>query len=54
MVVKRDNENSRLREQRDQMSAELNERKPRDFVKNSSLTEAQTLLDSHSVSLLVK
>ena len=50
MVAKRDSENSRLREQRDQMSAEANEWKGKSVVKGSAVTEAQTLLTSHSVS----
>lgn len=51
MVVKRDNENARLREQRDQMSAELHERKQRDGSRTHALNECKTLLESRSASL---
>jgi len=49
MLSKRDNENARLREQREQQAAELNERKHKDSVKLASLQELKTLVDSRSV-----
>lgn len=48
MLAKRDNENARLREQREQQAAELNERKHKDSVKLASLQELKTLVDSRS------
>lgn len=51
MVVKRDSENARLREQREQQSAELNERKHKDAVKYASIQEYKSLLESNSVKL---
>ena len=48
MLAKRDNENARLREQREQQTAELNERKHKDSVKLASLQELKTLVDSRS------
>ncbi|KAF7792349.1 hypothetical protein EIP86_003385 [Pleurotus ostreatoroseus] len=47
-LTKRDNENLRLREQRDQLMAELNERKHREGVKLQSTGELKALLDSRS------
>ena len=49
MVVKRDNENSRLREQREQILSELNERKQKDMIKIHSVNELKALVDSRSV-----
>lgn len=43
MLSKRDNENSRLREQRDQQLSELNERKHKDSVKMASANEFKVL-----------
>ncbi|KAF8070613.1 BRE1 E3 ubiquitin ligase-domain-containing protein [Lyophyllum atratum] len=48
MLAKRDSENSRLREQREQQGAELNERKAQDVVKVASLRELRSLADSRS------
>ncbi|KIK09930.1 hypothetical protein K443DRAFT_671248 [Laccaria amethystina LaAM-08-1] len=53
MLAKRDNENARLREQREQQAAELNERKHKDSVKLASLQELKTLVDSRSERILV-
>ena len=50
MLSKRDLENARLREQREQQSAELNERKQRDAVKFASIQEYKSLLESNSVN----
>lgn len=50
MLVKRDNEIARLREQRDQQLSELNERKQKDSVKLHSLNEYKTLAETRSVS----
>ena len=51
MLAKRDSENARLREQREQQSAELNERKQKDAVKLASIQEYKSLLESNSVDL---
>ncbi len=51
MITKRDNENLRLREQRDQQAAELNERKHRDMNKLHSFNEIKSLLDSRTASI---
>lgn len=53
MVVKRDNEIARLREQRDQQLSELNERRQKDSVKQHSLNEYKTLAETRSVSLSI-
>jgi len=50
MLAKRDSENARLREQREQQSAELNERKQKDAVKYASIQEYKSLLESNSVN----
>jgi E3 ubiquitin-protein ligase BRE1 len=50
MLAKRDLENARLREQREQQSAELNERKQKDAVKYASIQEYKSLLESNSVT----
>jgi len=50
MLGKRDDENVRLREQRDQLSAEIQERKQKDFVKYSSAQEYKALWESSTVS----
>lgn len=49
-IVKRDTEIMRLREQRDQHMAELNERKQKDAVKMESLQEFKTLAESRGAS----
>jgi len=49
MLTKRDAENARLRDQREQQAAELNERKHKDNVKCASLHEWKALADSRSV-----
>lgn len=51
MVLKRDNENSRLREQRDQLNAELNERKNKDSVRWHSVQELHKLVDQQTVCM---
>ena len=53
MLSKRDLENARLREQREQQSAELNERKQKDAVKLASIQEYKSLLESNSVNLSI-
>jgi hypothetical protein len=50
MLAKRDLENARLREQREQQSAELNERKQKEAVKFASAQEYKSLLESNSVN----
>jgi E3 ubiquitin-protein ligase BRE1 len=50
MLAKRDSENARLREQREQQSAELNERKQKDAIKFASIQEYKSLLESNSVN----
>jgi E3 ubiquitin-protein ligase BRE1 len=52
MVSKRDVENARLRDQREQQAAELNERKHKENVKLASLQELKSLADSRSASNL--
>jgi E3 ubiquitin-protein ligase BRE1 len=49
-IEKKDKDLVRLREQRDQQSAELNERKQREAFKQSSFDEIKTLADTRSVS----
>ena len=50
LVIKRDTEIGRLREQRDQQLSELNERKQKDSVKQTSVAELKVLLESREVS----
>ena len=50
MLAKRDADNSRLREQRDQQLAELNERRQKEQVKWQALNEYKQLSDSRAVS----
>jgi E3 ubiquitin-protein ligase BRE1 len=50
MMVKREVENARLRDQREQLNAELVERKQKDSVKMASLQEYKTLAESRSAS----
>lgn len=52
MLSKRDVENARLRDQREQQAAELNERKHKDNVKLASLQELKALAESRSASNL--
>jgi hypothetical protein len=51
MVSKRDLENARLRDQREQQAAELNERKHKDNVKLASMQELRALSESRSASV---
>ena len=48
-LKKRDVDNARLREQRDQLQAELTERKHLDSVKLASVSEMKVLAESRSV-----
>ena len=48
-LKKRDVDNARLREQRDQLQAELTERKHLESVKLSSANELKVLAESRSV-----
>lgn len=50
MMVKREVENARLRDQREQLNAELVERKQKDSIKLASLQEYKTLAESRSAS----
>ena len=50
MMMKREVENARLRDQREQLNAELVERKQKDSVKLASLQEYKTLAESRSAS----
>lgn len=50
MLAKRDSENVRLREQREQQGAELNERRQKDSIKSASLQEYKLLVESNAVS----
>jgi E3 ubiquitin-protein ligase BRE1 len=50
MIAKRDAENARLREQREQQAAELNERKHKESVKLASVQELKALAESRSAS----
>lgn len=51
MLTKRDADNARLRDQREQQAAELNERKHKDNVKFASTQELKALAESRSVIL---
>lgn len=51
LLSKRESDVVRLREQRDQQHAELNERKQKDSVKQYSKQELRNLAESHAVSL---
>ncbi|KAF8160794.1 BRE1 E3 ubiquitin ligase-domain-containing protein [Crassisporium funariophilum] len=51
MLVKRDAENARLREQREQQGAEIHERKQKDAVKYASLHEYKFLSDANTQRL---
>lgn len=53
MLSKRDVENARLRDQREQQAAELNERKHKDNVKLASLQELKALAESRSERISV-
>jgi E3 ubiquitin-protein ligase BRE1 len=48
-LKKRDIDNARLREQRDQLQAELTERKHLESIKLSSISEMKVLTESRSV-----
>ncbi|KAF9482162.1 BRE1-domain-containing protein [Pholiota conissans] len=48
MLMRRDVDNARLREQREQLTAELNERKQKEAVKQASFQEYKSLVDSSS------
>ncbi|KAF8200665.1 BRE1 E3 ubiquitin ligase-domain-containing protein [Pholiota molesta] len=48
MLAKRDADNARLREQREQLNAELIERRQKDSMKHASLQEYKSLVDSNS------
>lgn len=50
MIAKRDAESARLRDQREQQAAELNERKHKDNIKLAYVQELRTLAESRSVS----
>ena len=50
ILTKRDADNSRLREQRDQQLAELNERRQKEQIKWQALNEYKQLSESRSVS----
>lgn len=49
-LVRREAETLRLRDQREQQTSELNERKHKDSVKLASLNELKTLSEARSVS----
>jgi E3 ubiquitin-protein ligase BRE1 len=49
MLSRRDNDLARLREQRDQQAAELNERRHKDSVKFTSTQELKSLVDAQKV-----
>ncbi|KIM45233.1 hypothetical protein M413DRAFT_441916 [Hebeloma cylindrosporum] len=53
MLSKRDDENVRLREQRDQLSAEILERKQKDFIKFSAAQEYKGLWESSTQRLSI-
>ena len=49
MLTKRDNESARLREQRDQFQAEINERRTRESAKFASILEFKALAENRAV-----
>ena len=51
MISKRDSELARIREQRDQYHAELNERRAKDSAKMTSLAEFKTLAEARAVRI---
>ncbi|KAF9469928.1 BRE1 E3 ubiquitin ligase-domain-containing protein [Collybia nuda] len=53
MLAKRDAENARLRDQREQQAAELNERKQKESIKATSFQELKLLADSRSDRIVV-
>jgi hypothetical protein len=53
MISKRDTDSLRLRDQRDQQAAEINERKQRDALKCQSLEQLKDLAESRSASQLI-
>lgn len=54
MLKKRDQENVRLREQRDQQVAEINERKAQNQVKQMQVDECQKLAVSRAVRTIIR
>ncbi|KAJ6587101.1 BRE1 E3 ubiquitin ligase-domain-containing protein [Mycena vulgaris] len=53
MMTKRDAENTRLRDQREQQAAELNERKQKDGVKLSSMKELESLAEAPTLARIL-
>ncbi|KAK7005736.1 putative allantoicase [Favolaschia claudopus] len=53
LIGKRDAENARLRDQREQQAAELNERKQRDNLKFASIKELEKLAEARSARISV-
>ncbi|KAJ6500129.1 BRE1 E3 ubiquitin ligase-domain-containing protein [Mycena vitilis] len=53
LIGKRDAENARLRDQREQQAAELNERKQKDSVKHASMKELESLAEARSARIVV-
>ncbi|KAJ7497481.1 BRE1 E3 ubiquitin ligase-domain-containing protein [Mycena latifolia] len=53
MLTKRDAENTRLRDQREQQAAELNERKQKDGVKLASMKELESVAEARSSRIQV-
>lgn len=53
MLAKRDADNARLRDQREQHAAELNERRHKDSIKYTSIQELKALVDSRSERIAV-
>ncbi len=54
MLSKRDAESSRLRELRDQYSAEINERKMKEQTKLASVLEFKTLAENRAVCMAIR
>ncbi|KAJ7045767.1 BRE1 E3 ubiquitin ligase-domain-containing protein [Mycena alexandri] len=53
LIGKRDTENTRLRDQREQLAAELNERKQKDGIKMASAKELESLAEARSARIVV-
>ncbi|KAJ7747309.1 BRE1 E3 ubiquitin ligase-domain-containing protein [Mycena metata] len=53
LIGKRDTENTRLRDQREQLAAELNERKQKDGIKMASAKELESLAEARSARIAV-
>jgi E3 ubiquitin-protein ligase BRE1 len=51
--VRKEADNLRLRDQREQLTSEVNERKHKDNIKMASLAELKSLAESRSVSFVV-